>query len=85
MYNLQKSAQSPIKMFTSALSFERIFLSFVSLQGICSKFACLNESLLNKGFELLLFLSNLWHNLHRVNNSRIHHPSCGLKLTEDLI
>ena len=72
MYNLQKNARSSINTFTSALSLERIFLLFVFLQGICNKFASLNESLLNKGFEPLLFLSNLWHILHRVNNSRIH-------------
>ena len=60
MYNLQKSAQSSIKILTSALSFERIFLLFVFLQGICNKLASLDESLLNKGFELLLglFLSS---------------------------
>ena len=68
----KKSAQSSTKMFTSALSFERIFLLFVFIRGICNKFASHNESLPNKAFELLLFLSNLWHILHRVNNSCIH-------------
>ena len=36
----------------------------------------LNEALRNKVFELLFFLSNLWHILHRVNNSRIHDILC---------
>lgn len=59
------------QIFTSPLSFEMIFSLFVFHQGICNKFSSLKESLLNKVFELLLFLSNLWHILHRVNNSRI--------------
>ena len=59
----KKSAQYSIKIFTSALSFKRIFLLFVFLQGICKKFASLSDSLLNKGFKLLLFLSTFYTEL----------------------